>query len=174
MFTLLPLDYKKTILTQYRKRVFFVALCFFLVGFVFSVLLSLSTFFLVQVENKGLTNELGILKIETENKDVAHIDLIALNDDIALIATSTQDVSFFVDAIYNNLITGISINKINYTQKANTSFVINISGTADSRNNLSSFTKRLQSVKAFPKVELPIGNLAKDSDIPFNINISNE
>ena len=49
---------------------------------------------------------------------------------------------------------------------------ISISGTAASRQALADFRNRLREEDGVESVDLPISNLAKDRDIPFELTVT--
>ena len=67
---------------------------------------------------------------------------------------------------------GIHIKKFAYSYAKDSKSVLTLSGTADSRPGLLLFSNNLQTHPEFKKVDLPISNLAKNSNIDFNINIT--
>lgn len=75
----------------------------------------------------------------------------------------------------NAMPTGVKINSISFSKRNNNAEKIGssviISGIAQNRESLVSFSSNLKKDSDFSSVEIPISNLAKEKNLPFSINI---
>lgn len=75
-----------------------------------------------------------------------------------------------IDKVLAKKIPGIKINKISYDNSADGKEV-GISGIASNRENLLAFRRAFENDADFKKVDLPVSNFVKGSDIIFYLNI---
>ena len=87
------------------------------------------------------------------------------------LASSVSTPSDIIDLI-NNDRSGNSINAFLYSENASGTPVVTIEGVAASRDTLLTMSQNLQGENAIGSVNLPISDLALDSNIPFSIEIT--
>lgn len=174
MFTLIPIEYRIKIIRSYRVRLALVCVILLIVSVLLLVGFFLPTYVNVSSEYKAL-----IEQESTVNKSITKKN----NDDLSkTIKNLTTNINYInrpdkpsVDEIlkvlnYENI--NVKINKIDYKITTIDAYTIVVSGLASNRKSLSDFAKDLEKESAFKKVDLPISNLAKESDISFIITIS--
>lgn len=173
MFTLLPQQFKENLMKEYRFRLLSVFCFLMLLLAVISLCLLLPTFISVSSEHTRLSLEEKSLADSIIKKDTDDFSktLGVLKNDIELVATPDNLVSPIISSIYDYVLDGISINKIDYSLREDKSFTINLSGIASNRRVLSVFATELKNEKMFATVDLPISNLAKETELPFFITI---
>ena len=76
-----------------------------------------------------------------------------------------------IDAILLKKIPAIKITQISYTNDSAEGKIVNISGTAPSREILLLFRESLEDDTLFKKVDLPISNFIKGRDIQFSLSL---
>lgn len=178
MISLIPNEEKKKM-----RRDFYIR---FLV--VFLVMLSLSIFvatttmlpsFFISVVRKNADNT----KLEIQKKEPAPLldqeSLLViqdLKDKVILIEKSSKNeftVSReIIDQILSKKMSDIKINQISYGTDPTKGKKININGVAPSRERLLLFRQALESSTVFTKVDLPISNFIKGSNIQFFLTLT--
>jgi uncharacterized protein (UPF0210 family) len=97
-----------------------------------------------------------------------------LNKKIALVERAEKNKfsvsSVIVDQILNSITEDIKITSIAYDESPDKA--LSVRGQAANREKLLVFRKALESNPFFQKVDLPISNFVKDSDIKFYLNIT--
>ncbi len=174
MFLLLPEEQKNKLIKQYRLRLFFIALsalCVFVgVGF-FSLLPS---YFAVHSEEDnivGLRNTVGKSISLKSDKDLEKT-LSDIKQNISALKIPEKDAISIIGDIVKVRPDGVRLNDINFGSYTATSSAVSILGVSSDRPSLILFSRKLKENPKFSSVDLPISNLAKDSDINFNINIA--
>ncbi len=98
-----------------------------------------------------------------------------LTNKLVLIENAEKNKYLVSQKIINEIILkklpGIKINQITYENTTLSGKKVTIRGVAPSRERLLLLRKALEDNVAFKKVELPISNFVKGSDIPFSINL---
>lgn len=173
MANLIPPDAKSAIKTEYWLRV--ITVWFVLIGFGFVVTsaLKIPTFVLLQTQLAVYANEYDSAKETQADFEAAQNLIEDSNNLIRLLKTNTTDTSLIELVSVLDQIAGdsVAIKSFDYEivdKKINT---INISGVADTRVALANFSDELEQDPLFSEAKLPISNLAKDSDITFNLAI---
>ncbi len=98
-----------------------------------------------------------------------------LNYKLSLIENIEKDKSIFSQNVINEIIlkkvSNIKITEISYQNDPQKGKQINISGTAGNREILLSFRKALEDSVSFSKVDLPVSNFIKGSNIKFYLSL---
>lgn len=98
-----------------------------------------------------------------------------LESKLNLIENDTKDKYIFSTKVINQIIlkkiSNIKITEISYQNDKQTGKKIGISGRASSREILLAFRRALEDDPAFSKVDLPISNFVKGSDIRFYLTL---
>ncbi len=177
MINLIPNEEKKKKVKDFYFRLLITF--FFVLGtsiFIASAAI-LPTYFL-SVAKKNLI----AVKLEAQKEEPMHVldqqtlaTVSDLNNKLNLIEKS-QDNKFLVSQkIVNEILAGkmsdIKITQINYQNEAVKGKFVNINGTAPSRERLLLFRKMLEDNPAFQKVDLPVSNFLKGSNIRFFLSL---
>ncbi len=173
MFTFLPEEYKKQALKEYRFRLFALYLGLMCVFCILGSAFALPTFSLVQATRESATLEREtLLKSFTEDPIALEKEVRALNSKIEIIKTTSENKSLtsVIERILAQKNDTIKIQTISLRRNKEKGS-ITIGGTAGSRDALVAFSKRLQGEPSFAGINLPVGSLTKNKDIPFNISI---
>lgn len=174
MFTLLPNEYKNKLLGDYRLRLYFIFVFMFLIAIVILIGSFLPSFITVKSEYSSLLKQESILSRSIAQKNNSDLSKIIQNlaESINLIDKPDRLSASEIQKILKYENQNITITKIDYNVVDQNDYNMTVSGLASTRKSLSDFAKKLESVESFKMVNLPISNLAKESDISFNITIS--
>jgi hypothetical protein len=139
--------------------------------------LILPSYFLSYVEKNTTNASLELQK----NEPVPLLDqdtLVTVKDlknRLNLVENAQKNQAFFSQKIINEIFlektAGIKITGIFYQNDSKSGKKINISGKASNREILLSFRLALENNESFSKVDLPISNFVKGSDIEFNLSL---
>ncbi len=177
MINLIPNDVKKKKMRDFYLRL--VTTCFFVLAVTVLVASAsmLPAYFLSNVKINFINNKLETQKEEVvpdfDKQNLAEVG--DLNKKLALIEKSEADKYLvsqkIVDEILKNKMPDIKITKISYQADKARGGTVGIGGTAPSRDRLLLFKKALDDDTNFTKVDLPISNFVKGSDIQFNLTL---
>ena len=174
MINLIPPAAKKKVVKEYWLRVFTIWLfligsAFFVVGILnfpaYVLTLSQASIYSEQVENAAdelESSEASELLIKDANERAVH--LVSKEDGV--------DFSLLMEQLESLAGAGITITQFNFERKDNKLGPIKISGIAASRADLTSFDDSIEAHASFSEAELPISNLAKDSNINYQITVT--
>lgn len=177
MQTLLPKNELHHIRHEYRLRCL-ILLLFFFSGAVWIGIISLFPAYLISVtEEHNAEAQAGAID-HTRQSSGAQQTSAQVKDANALIKTVTasEDTIFFsslVEDIDSRRVPGMIITDFNLAHAANTKSqsVITIGGNAATRNILVAFEQNLESDPRLSVVELPVSDLAQQTDINFTISM---
>jgi hypothetical protein len=173
MFTLLSEQHKKKLFKEYRIRLLITFLIFASVFFVIGIALLFPSFISITTLKSSYENESELLlkEIELKNQSGLASTLNQIQFDLTLAKPDETDVYRSINEILNEVSSEISINTIRYTRGVGAPSSLNLQGIAKDRSGLLSFTNKLKKILIFSSVDLPVSNLAKQTDVPFNITL---
>ena len=133
--------------------------------------------YFLSVERKNLAEE----KLQIQENDIlteADLKTDQLAADLNLKLSTIEKVQGkgyavsekIVLAVLAGKVSGIKIERI-YFENAPKGMLVNVSGTASSRERLFEFQEELVSNKAFQKVDLPVSNFIQGSNIKFHLDL---
>ncbi|MFA5936387.1 MAG: hypothetical protein WC822_00750 [Candidatus Paceibacterota bacterium] len=177
MINLIPNEEKKKITRDFYLRI--ITMIFVMLGssVLIASILIFPTYIVSSVEKKAI-NE----KLETQKKDAIPLPdqdtmmvIKNLKDKLSLIENAQKNKFVFSQKVINEIvlqkISGIKITEISYQNDLKAGQKINISGKAQSRDILLAFRRALEDDTAFSKVDLPISNFIKGSNIKFYLTL---
>jgi len=177
MINLIPNKDKKLMYRDFYFRL--ISLCFLMFGvslIIASIIILPAYFYSYSEENLINTK---IKEQETEN--ISSLDqnplLIVkdLQNKLDLIENAIKNKFIFSEKVVNEIIlkkmSGIKITEIYYQNDLKTDKKINISGIALNRDVLLSFRLALEDDPSFSKIDLPISNFVKGSNIKFSLSL---
>lgn len=177
MINLIPIEEKKQIRKDFYNRflvVFFIMLSVLVVILLITVL----PYYFISLENKISTNkELDAQKNEImpEIDQKALVSIKDLDAKLSLLNEARKNDYTFSQKVINEIvsqkISGIKINKFFYENNSLEGKKVNITGIAQSREQLLLFRQNLESDLMFKDVNLPISNFVKGRNIEFNLNL---
>lgn len=178
MINLIPNEEKK----KKVKDFYFRFLVMFLVVLGFSVLIAsvsiLPAYFLSLAKKNLINAKLEIQKNEpVPPPSQETLDTIKdLNNKLNLIEKNKSNRYIISEKIINEIMLekmpDIKITRINYENNIIKGKTISLNGTAGSREQLLLFRKALEDNVAFRKVDLPISNFVKGSNIQFYLSLT--
>lgn len=178
MFNLLPENLRKKIITEYKLRlVIVIILSVIIVQMSFLVFLFPSWLISYykekdsSIRNEEINQFLSTLDISSTTSYIR-----SLNTTLNIVNETLEYPKLVpvLDSILAKRTSNIRFKGINYSVNSSDSAVITLSGIGSTRESLVSFTKSLEQIESFKKVDLPISNLAKDKNIDFSISINIE
>lgn len=174
MFLLIPQEQKKKLTKEYRLRLLFMCLAVLCVLGSLGTLAFLPAYFFVHSEENALLLRSTSIKGAINQKSDKDLEktLLDVKQNIALLGTPDKDVRGTLDTILEAKPQGVSLTHFSYTYAPDEGSTILLQGISGDRGSLLQFSKNLKTIPEFKNVDLPIGNLAKNSEIDFNINIS--
>jgi len=177
IFNFLKDEYKAKIISEYRKR-FFILCLGFIILFSFSLVgLILPTFISVSAEKNALfmekqvfskkTTENGQNEIEKELKNIKEMIGVLKTDN------SANSIIGVLEDILLEKNSGIVLQSVSLERKKDY-WAISLSGRAVSRENLVSFSEKLEASASLSEVNLPVSSLAKNNDVSFSITLNSK
>lgn len=179
MFNLLPQEQNKDTSREYWHRLTAVSLIFILLAVLIGIVFLLPSYLISTARERRVSAEYELLKksLNNENFDELNAILKTTAERLDIVKKSDEKSASLVRAIAEALRRkekGVKINLISSKSGLGGEGELTISGFASSRERLLSFKKSLESDKIFSKVELPISNFAKFSDIDFSIKLNGQ
>lgn len=178
MINLIPNEEKKKMVQEFYLR--FVVVFFFVLGF--SVLIAtvaiLPSYFLSSLKKNLASDKAAAQRAEPEpSLDSKTSSIIEdLNNKLSIVEKAEKNKYSISEKVINEIllkkIPDIRITEITYKNEAVAGKTISIRGIAPSRERLLIFRKTLEEDPAFKKVDLPISNFIKGTDIAFFINLT--
>lgn len=174
MLYLLPEEEKIIIKREYILRLFSVFVFSAIIIVFVCFILILPTYFvsksnLLPFENKEATSN-KTPKNSMEDYSLFLKDIRSDMDRLMLVGKIENPAEIISSAVFskNKL---ISIQKF-YYEKSENKEILNIFGTALTRDALVAYEKKLQENDFFEKVSLPVSDLAQNKNIDFSISLS--
>ena len=174
MINLIPLRARKDVKVEYWIRV--VSVWFFLMSFALLItgVLLFPSLSLIQSQLDVYGNSYKQASEENESNKKLE-ESIRVANSVAQKLVRVEDTYLFtvlladIQAAANDTIFLESVLMNRTDGKVDT---IQLTGNAVSRGALVQFRDALEAYDAFASIELPLSNLAKDKDIPFNITVT--
>jgi hypothetical protein len=178
MINLIPNEEKKKRVRDFYFRL--VVVFFFVLGFAMlvAVVALLPSYFLSTIREYVATDKLKDLQAQPEpvtNPNTPGI-IKDVENKIALIEKSEKAKYLLSEKIVNEIVlhkmSDIKINNISFKSDVTTGKSVSIRGIAPSRERLLLFRRTLEDNVAFKKVDLPISNFIKGSNISFSLTLT--
>ena len=171
MINLLPPEGKKKVHINYWLRVTTVYMTLLAVALLISTALLLPTYFYISYQIQAYSETLS----NDEEKSIKQIeaDITKANQVSGLLLKTPQITkdSELLDEIQLLSEQQVFISNITIRKKDRTFSEIVVNGVAKDRNSLVEFKNKAESHRFFKDVNLPLSNLAKDSDISFSLSL---
>jgi type IV pilus assembly protein PilM len=176
LINILPEEEKKLTHKEYWMRFDIVLLNMIIVAGIISTLLLFPPYFLSK-SKENLVNE-KLTMLNEENPELANNNIDKITKDInsKLTLLKKNQIAYQVgDKVLNNILSirteGITFSQILFN-KIEKSAILEIHGTATSRDSLRNFKTVLDNNSSFSKVDLPISNFLEKTDLTFTISIT--
>jgi predicted PurR-regulated permease PerM len=175
--TLLPLHERITLRRAYRIRAVTVLLFLLSISIFIGIVALFPSFIKSYSEENAI---MGTISSVTEDKDNASAK--ALLDNMAsskklLSSLSTVTSQQKNSAIINSIIStreSLRLTSMSITKVSTSTVSVIIQGIAPTRNSLLSFKNRLESAAPGNKVDLPVSELSKSSNIQFSLKLTQQ
>ena len=177
MINLIPNEEKKVMIKNFYYRLTVVIL--FALGLVILIasIVLLPSYFISSGKERSFNKSLDAetaKEIETINQQNLSI-VLALDYKLSLLEKSSRNKFILSERVINEILLkktpDIRITQIYFENNVTEGRKINISGTAPSRERLSTFSRTLENDPLFKKVDLPISNFIKGSNIRFSLSL---
>ncbi|OGI73385.1 hypothetical protein A2737_00435 [Candidatus Nomurabacteria bacterium RIFCSPHIGHO2_01_FULL_41_71] len=178
MINLIPNEEKKFMIKDFYYRL--VAVFFFSLSLVifFASVAILPAYLFSSVKKNEISAKLKIEMAEptslSDQETFLAVD--ALDTKLSLIEKAEKDKFLVSERIINKLlvkkISGIKITKIFFEENSALLKNVNVRGSAESREKLLLFRRALEEDATFQKIDLPISNFVKGSDIQFYLSFN--
>jgi Tfp pilus assembly protein PilN len=177
MINLIPNEEKKKMSKDFYFRLITVFFVMLSISLLIASVAILPTYFLFSAEEDSINTKLEFQKSESIpllDQDTL-IVIKDLGNKLDLIENTQKNEFVFSQKVINEIILkkipSIKITEISFQNNPQTGRKINISGKAPSREILLSFRRALEDDAAFSKVDLPISNFVKGSNIEFYLSL---
>lgn len=177
MINLIPNEEKKLMIKSFYYRLsIMLFMAFGLIILVASVAL-LPSYFLSSAKENSIAKKLEIEKVGPANViDQEMLSIIsALDNKLTLLEKAGQNKFLVSQKIFSEIISKkistVRITEISFKNDEKEGRKVSIRGTASSREKLLLFRQALEDDPLFKKVDLPISNFVKGSNIQFFLNL---
>lgn len=177
MINLIPIEEKRRIFRDFYFRVATVVFVMLGISLLIASFAILPSYFISSVEKNSIDEKLKM----QENEIIPipdQVTLAAVKDlksKLSFVENSEKNKFIFSKNVIGQIISkkmpSIKISEISYQNDIKTGKKISISGIAPSREMLLVFRKALEDGVAFSKVDLPISNFIKGSNIKFYLSL---
>lgn len=173
MFNLLPKAEKECIRREYRIRLAIVALWFSLATLLIASVLLLPSLLLSSAKEKAVMRRFTAVSTSVERGSAEKLaDVLEETQSRLALFRRKAPVMYLHELLMR--MASLKTNRVSFT---NISFTggesgkreVAIAGVAKDRAGLLSFVKSLERADFFEKVDVPISNYAKDTDIAFSL-----
>jgi len=177
MINLIPKQEKDKMIKNFYFRllvIFFTMLGF---SFVFGIFALAPSYFLIYFKEDLIEETLALENSKTiPQSSLEAVNLIEdLHKKLVIIKNSQNNKFFISEKVVNEIISekmfDIKLTQIAYEYVPATGKKVMIRGTAPSRERLLAFRQALEGNSAFKKVDLPISNFVRGSNIQFSMNL---
>ena len=179
MINLIPNEEKKVMIRDFYLRLLVVSFVIFAFAIFVASVAILPAYFISSTQKNLASEKLDIQK----NESLPLVDqetataIKDLKSKLILIENASKNKFVVSEKAINNILSkkmsDIKINQIHYDENDPVKGrVISINGTAPSRERLLLFRQALEESGLFAKVDLPISNFIKGSDIIFYLSLS--
>ena len=175
MFKLLTEEERRKVAHEYAIHRAIVMLLALIGVFVVGIIGLLPSYVLSNARENEALERTRIMSGSVEREDDALLQawLEETNRKLQVLSPTrdTDRPSDFIAKILDQRVAGIVITGFSWV-KVKDKITLSASGVASSRQSLITFGNRINALKYFSEVALPISNLAKDRDIDFQIKFS--
>ncbi len=174
MANLLPPAALKKVKREYWLRV--ISVWFGLIGtaLLMVAILQIPVYVLVKSQSHAFSR--WYEKVGSDKDTMQNLaDTIKHSNNLGRLLSTGKEDSFFSQVLKEvDLVAGdkIVVNGLSLDREGGKVKTLSIIGIADSRTDLANFKSALEDSLIFTSVTLPLANLAKDVDVPFNITVT--
>ncbi len=173
MFNVLPDNLKKLLVREYYTRVGIVAcvIALAVVGCAFAFLFP--SWLISQIKQEEIAHQVSMLQNTPTASHTVSDSIASTNQLLQVMNTTFVYPPFkpFLDTVLAARIKGIQLSEFDYTVTDATHANLSVHGVSGTRDELVAFVKALQNSQSFASVDLPVSDLARDTNIAFILNI---
>jgi hypothetical protein len=176
MFTLLSEQHKKYMMRKYRLRLLSAIALLGSIVFFVSIIALFPSYLILKIDRDNVlaADSATSLQINQKNSkgfvktlnDIKQISSLVKIDDTSILPALTL--------VMNDRPSGVRITSANYTRGVGAPSTIVFGGIASTRTSLINFSNQLKKETMFASVNLPIGDLTKESNAPFSLTVSGQ
>lgn len=179
MFNVLPQEEKIALAKEYKFRRLIVLALLFVISFAIGLVLLFPSYLISSMNHRDTVKALEEVEAQLNTgttKVITPEETRKLKDQISVINASKNSNSVF--ALYSLILesktASISILNLKYQlgPASDVPTTILVTGRATTRDSLTQFQRNLEAKTEFSSVDLPISNLAKESNISFTLTIN--
>lgn len=169
MINLLPPHEKKILFQEYKHRRLIVGLVFGLSAIIIMAILLIPSLIVVMYREGIAKRAVAEIAVDTAKHNSLLADLRTSKVLITALTPQKGDIapSLVITPILNAADTGVSVSDVLYSVTGVGEFKVDVRGSARTRQSLVNFTTNLKKQSMVTKLDLPVSNLAKDTDIQF-------
>lgn len=174
MYNILPKEVKDGLKKEYRLRVSAVFLWGLSIVSLIAMISLLPSYFSVVIKERQAKTAGEVLSRLKKSKDTEDLILSFGSVKEKMTLFEEKDADFSISDMMSKILKAkpdsISLGSIVY-EKRDKKGVFVISGVAPSRADLISFQDKIEKVSPFEKAELPVGLLAKNTNVSFTLTV---
>jgi len=176
MFLLIPTEQKNKLVKQYRLRLVFLVLGLLVVLLGLGSFSLLPAYYSILEDEKVITGQVSELEKSIADKSGEDFEksLRILKENLKVLKGEDRDITSIINFINSKVSEAVTLTKFNYKHNIETASVLEVGGMAKDRGSLLLFSKDLKGNESFSTVDLPISNLAKETNIDFIITITGD
>lgn len=174
MLNLLLKDQKKKIVHQYRMRFLVVFLALTFAGEVISLILIFPSYITARTRLNILSDQSVSLKIKNVTTETSNLSETVQQTNNYLNILTASSAPNDVVAILRNItdIRGVSVKMDSFVYSTqNDGQQVVIHGTANSRQTLLDFVKKLKALPGVVSADLPVSDFAQSQNIDFSVTV---
>ena len=179
MFNLLPDIEKEKIYRQYRMRRVIVALALLFVILVCTGIFLVPTYILASFRTLEVQNQIDVAHqiVAKQNRGDLEKRTEAVNATLASLDISNHSYAFsdLTEKILSARPSGVRITSLQMISKKNldnqNTIAVDLSGVADTRDDLVFYRTTLESNSLYSKIDLPVSSLAQERNAQFVIKL---
>lgn len=173
MANLIPPHAKKGVVSEYWIRVTSVWLIMLGIVALVVAVLNIPAYIMIQNQKLAYQDMFADANDKTDAFTAIEQEIIVANETVRLLSDINQDVALhtyvsLIDSLANGR---VSIEHYDLIRSEGNLSTIKISGVADNREALVNLSDTIEADDYFISADIPLSNLAKDSDIPFSISV---
>ncbi|MFA5999627.1 MAG: hypothetical protein WC783_01445 [Candidatus Paceibacterota bacterium] len=177
MINLIPNEEKKIKVKDFYFRFFVLSILAIAVSFCVASIVLIPSYYVSSIKKDLITEKLFTLKnTPSPNAQETNSTLNLFNAQLSLVENAQKDKFIITEKVVNEIILkkmpDIRITGISYEKNSEIGGkIVNVRGIARSRERLLLFRNILEGDTLFKKIDLPISNFVKGSNISFSISL---
>ncbi|MFA6295618.1 MAG: hypothetical protein WC666_04375 [Candidatus Paceibacterota bacterium] len=176
--TLLPLKERVSLRREYRVRALVVLLFMLSISCLIGIVALIPGFIRTYSEEVAVMNMVSSLKTEKDNAGLSSLENdFVLSKKLLSYFDNKGIPDFKTSAIINGIISikdNLRLTSIAVTRGSTTTVSVVIQGVAPTRNSLLAFKTRFESAIPGNKVDLPVSQLSKSSNLQFSLKLTQQ